>query len=312
MLQSVFNAGEARSQDEWSRTASMVQNTSSTVVVRRLVFKESFGYIALLPLRVFFEGRDDDPRHFDGKLNPFLPLFILAALAPLHAGGRLAAERWIWFVYAAVFMVMTFFLAPIRVRYLLPILPALIVLAAIGIHNILGWTGTARRGFYRRTGVVLLFILVLAMLAFNAVYAVQRFQKVAPWPYLKGDISRDAYITERRPEYPLIQFINTHLPEDARVLAIFLGGRRYYFDREVVFNEGLLIRAIKQAETPDGIYALLHDSGITAIVMRVDLFANWLGQNLSGNEVERFQAFWNAHASRAAARGIYALYRLRP
>jgi hypothetical protein len=312
MLKSVFNAENSQSQHEWSRTATMVQDTSSTVMVRGLVFKESFGYIALLPLRIFFEGRDDDPRHFDGKLNPFLPLFILAAMVPLHAGGRLAAERWIWFFYAAVFMSMTFFLAPVRIRYLLPILPPLVVLSVIGINNIWRWSRTIRQNLYRRTSTIMLFIVVLAMFTFNATYFAQRFQCLAPWSYLSGDISRDAYITERRPEYPLIQFINTNLPADARILAIFLGGRRYYFDRDVVFNEGLLINAIKKANTPDGIYALLNDYGVSDIFIRVDLFANWLGQNLSRDEVERFEAFWNAHANRAAARGIYALYRLRP
>jgi len=312
MLQNIFNGRNAQPQDEWSHTATMVQDTSNTVMVRRLVFKESFEYIALLPLRVFFEGQDDNPRHFDGKLNPFLPLFILAALAPLRAGGRLAAERWIWFVYASVFMLMAFFLAPIRIRYLLPILPALVVLAVLGIHNLWGWSQSFRQRGYRLAGAALLLVLVLAMFSFNAIYFVHRFQKVEPWSFLNGDVSRNAYIAERRPEYPLIQFVNTRLPKDARVLAIFMGGRRYYFERDVVFNEGLLISAIKKAETPDGVYTLLTDSGISDILIRMDLFANWLGRSLSRNEVERFEAFWSAHANRVAARDIYTLYRLRP
>ena len=61
----------------------MVQDTSGTMTVRHLVFKESLGYMALMPLRIFFEGRDDSPRHFDGKLNPFLLLFSVAGFLPL-------------------------------------------------------------------------------------------------------------------------------------------------------------------------------------------------------------------------------------
>ena len=207
-------------------------------------------------------------------------------------------------------MMMTFFLAPIRIRYLLPILPALVVLSVIGIHNIVGWTYKIQKQLYRRGVVVMIVVVVLATFVFNASYFVQRFQQLEPWSYLCGDISRDAYIAERRPEYPLIQFINNNLPKDARVLAIFLGGRRYYFDRDVDFNEGLLINAIKQAATADGIYAHLNGSGITDILLRMDLFTNWLGRNLSKDEVERFQAFWNAHASRTATHGIYSLFQL--
>ncbi len=125
MLQTVFNDREMPSrQDEWSRTATMVQNTSNTLMVRRLVFKESFGYIALLPLRIFLEGQDDDPRYFDGKLNPFLPLFILAALVPLQC-RRATFRRALDLVCLCIGIHdHDLFLAPIRIRYLLPILPA--------------------------------------------------------------------------------------------------------------------------------------------------------------------------------------------
>jgi hypothetical protein len=50
--------------------------------VRKIVYGETFWQTASIPVRVFFDGRDDDPKYFDGKLNPFLLFFALLALIP--------------------------------------------------------------------------------------------------------------------------------------------------------------------------------------------------------------------------------------
>ncbi len=46
---------------------------------RKIVYNESWWEICLVPLRIFFQGKDDEPRYFDGKLNPLL--FILPFFA---------------------------------------------------------------------------------------------------------------------------------------------------------------------------------------------------------------------------------------
>jgi 4-amino-4-deoxy-L-arabinose transferase-like glycosyltransferase len=55
--------------------------------IRSIVYGESKWRIASIPIRVFFEGKDDDPRHFDGVLSPFLLLFPLGLLLK-PSGGR--------------------------------------------------------------------------------------------------------------------------------------------------------------------------------------------------------------------------------
>ena len=299
MLNDVFSpAGTGSSQDDWSQTSSMVQDTSNTLLVRRLVFKESPGYIALMPLRIFFEGQDDDPQRFDGQLNPILPFFILAAVVMWRADLRSKRdERWIWFAFAALFMLMTFFLAPIRIRYLLPILPALTILAIMGIFNLRLIVTTIRHHAVRRTGQMLLWTLIVVMLGFNARYAIDRYQKVEPWPYLNGHISRDQYITARRPEYPLIQYVNTHLAPNARILALFLGERRYYFDRDVNFNEGLMTKAVQKADHHVDIQSRLKKTGITHLVVRWRLFQQWVENNMSPVEIERLNLFFKKNTN---------------
>ena len=51
-------------------------------VARRLVFNESLLETLTIPIRIFFQGQDDNPRLFDGKLNPYLIIFPLFAFLP--------------------------------------------------------------------------------------------------------------------------------------------------------------------------------------------------------------------------------------
>ena len=311
MMDSMFNPGDIHAKDNWSRTSTMVQENSNTLTVRRLVFKESFGYIALLPLRIFYEGRDDDPRYFDGRLNPFLLVFIIGAVGFWRAANRrLKTERWVWFAFALLFVLMAIFLAPVRIRYLLPVVPALIVLTIIGIYNASALINALRRPVARWTGFLALTLVVLAMFGLNADYIVKRYHHLEPWDYLRGRISRDAYIAKRRPEYPLVQYANTSLAPDASILALFLGQRRYYFDRDVVFSEGWIAHAVTHSQTPEEIGPHLKSRGITHLMVRKDLFRRWMGFTLSPREIDRLELFWETQTIKLKELNGFALFRI--
>ena len=47
----------------------------SILAYRSLAYQEQWWEIALLPIRIFFQGQDNDPQHFDGRLNPLLFVF---------------------------------------------------------------------------------------------------------------------------------------------------------------------------------------------------------------------------------------------
>lgn len=309
MFHSIFNAGNG-DQDNQSRTAT--QETLSTLKIRRLVFKESFGEIALLPVRIFWEGQDDDPRRFDGKLNPWLLVFGMAAFLPILVERRsLKIEGWIWFVFSVLFLIIAFLTAPIRIRYLIPILPAVVVLAVTGIYKVSQIAEIQSGTRFRRLLIRgLLTVSVLAMVGYNGRYIAERFGKVAPLSYLSGQVSRDEYIAQRRPEYPLIQYVNRNLPTDARLLCIFVGQRRYYFDRDINFDEGLLLRAVEKGRQPLGVFKYLHTRRISHLFVRLDLFQNWLVQNLNEDQRRDFVAFWQAHIREIRTLNGFALFQL--
>jgi hypothetical protein len=309
MLNRMFQPDDAADRHDWSRTAAMVQDTSNTLTVRRLVFKESPGYIALIPLRVFYEGRDDDPRYFDGKLNPFLLVFMLPALVPgRFQPRRLAIECRFWFAFVALFMLMAFFLAPIRIRYLLPILPAICFLAVIGAYALFIRLASIANKRARRTSLAFLAVTAILAFGYNTVYIAERFARVAPLEYLRGQVSRTDYITQHRPEYPLIQSANAAMAADTRILALFLGQRRYYFDREVIFNESFLQRIVQAADSAESIRQAFREAKISRIVLRRDLFEGWLKTNISSAEMQRLGLFWKNHVTRIETSGDYSLF----
>ena len=190
----------------------------------------------------------------------------------------------------------------------MPVLPAFIVLAVTGIYNFGARVEAMRHPIARFTGYMVLAAAVFAMFGLNADYIVKRYRHVEPWAYLSDHLSRDEYIAKRRPEYPLIKYANAHLTPDTRILALFLGQRRYYFDRDVVFNEGWLIKAVKEADSPKAIKQSLQTRGITHLMVRRDLFQQWLPITLTPGEIERLLRFWDSHSRKLRDHKGFELY----
>jgi len=313
MMNSVFNPDQQKANDKWSRAASIVQQTGSTLSMRRLVFKESFGYMALIPIRIFFEGEDDDPRRFDGKLNPFLLFFLIAGLwGSKNCFYQLRVERWIWFSYSLLFLTIVIFTAPIRVRYLTPILPAIVILSIFGIYDIHNAIDRYKNSFIKYYSLItILIVMLMGMFLYNGNYYFERFRTVAPLTYLSGQVSRNNYITQRRPEFPLVLYANAHLTTGDRILCLFIGQRRYYFDKDVTFNEGLLLGAVRRATSPYQIMANLKEENVTHLMIRIDLFTKWLSINMTSAEMEKLDVFWRMHMHKLKDNNGFALFALR-
>ena len=121
-------------------------------------------------------------------------------------------------------------------------------------------------------------MLVLGVALFlvpNLQYAMEQFQIVEPLRYLSGDISRDDYIQKFRPEYAAMRYINRNLPLDARVLGVFLGNRRYYCDRDLIFD-GTLEAGIRSAASAEVLATMLREKGFTHVIIRYDLFDKFI------------------------------------
>ncbi|MGD9097074.1 MAG: phospholipid carrier-dependent glycosyltransferase, partial [Desulfobacterales bacterium] len=125
--------------------------------VRKLVYGESLWQIGLIPLRVFFEGRDDEPKYFDGQLNPFLLILPLMLFLPgVRPGTIRMGECRILALFAVGYMLFVFFRVDMRIRWIGPIIPPLVILSIYGLERIQGLGPDSGGGWKRlffRSGV---------------------------------------------------------------------------------------------------------------------------------------------------------------
>ncbi|MGD8993379.1 MAG: phospholipid carrier-dependent glycosyltransferase, partial [Desulfobacterales bacterium] len=195
--------------------------------MRSVIYGESWWEIALIPVRIFFQGQDNSPKHFDGKLTPFLLLLPLCAFFqnPGHSAS-LRIEKKIFLFFALFFVMYTFCTTSIRIRYISPILPALIILSTFGFHNLVSALTKRWDNLPKGFSTACIAVIGGALFAYNGAYIVQQFHYVQPFSYISGQLDRDAYIVKYRPEYSIYQYANRNLPDSSKILGLYLGNRR--------------------------------------------------------------------------------------
>lgn len=279
--------------------------------VRKLVFNESAWEMILVPLRVFFEGQDGNPQYFDGRLNPFLLLFPIFAFWRTSSDSRiLKAEKKTLLSFSVLYFAFAFFRTDMRIRYILPIIPPLVILSAFGIKNVSGLVKKAGSSNVRRIGRPLVYVMVAFALYLNAEYVFRQFNVVKPFGFLSGAVSRDEYIERYRGEYPAMRFMNQHLPPDTKILFIYVGNRGYYCDRDYLFGVNMLAQIVKRAETPEQMLADLLNRKITHLLVRQDLFEKWIKMNLDANKRPILIGFFGKYLEKIYFNRGYGVYRL--
>jgi hypothetical protein len=279
--------------------------------IRKLLFKESLWQTLLIPVRIFFEGQDNLPQYFDGKLNPFL--FFLPFFAFLRfkkSTPMIKSEKKILLAFAVLYLLFTFFKTDMRIRYIAPIIPPLIILAMYGLHQI----STFVAGYFtvpvRRFMTVGLLAVAAFMFGMNGAYVWGQFNDVDPMSYLSGRIDRDTYIQRYRPEYTAVKYANKNLSKRTKILCVFLGNRRYYSDREMIFGDGFFRTTVMRAETPQNILADLKERKITHMLIRYDMFNHWTNQQLNNGSKKILAGFFENHTRRLFSKAGYGLYQL--
>jgi 4-amino-4-deoxy-L-arabinose transferase-like glycosyltransferase len=278
---------------------------------RNQVYGESWTQIALLPIRVFFQGKDDSHQYFDGRTSPFLLILPLFAFAGFRNRTRQEkAEILIMLFFSVLFLLYACLMTSVRVRYFSPILPPLVVLSMFGLYNIQKPDGLgARLSGTAQKWVV--FAVVAVMLGMNAAYMVERFKKDRPLDYLSGKLTRDEYIQMFRPEYAAFQYANTNLEPDAKIFGLYMGGRGYYSDRYIAFPDALLHKAAGEAASGKDVAATLTGSGFTHILMNYSGFNLWLKEAASDHDRQVLRQFFESHVDVLFSRDGYGLFEIQ-
>jgi 4-amino-4-deoxy-L-arabinose transferase-like glycosyltransferase len=248
---------------------------------RELLYGENIWQILSLPVRIFFSGKDDNPQFFDGVLTAILILFL-----PWAFKGKWLEEKKLLGTFGLLFLLYAVFLVDLRIRYVLPMVPALAILAVYGVFN----------AYIRIKRPVYLAGLVVIFAVWHGIYLWGYVRAAAPFAYLSGREPRDAYLTRYLPEYPAFQFINRNTAPSAKIYLLFIGRRAYYCDREYFHDggdlPGYLLAAIRAAKSPEQIAGALNRKQITHLIVREDLLTEFLTHNLTASEA----TIWNQFA----------------
>jgi hypothetical protein len=287
-------------QDFFGGRAVTPRPSIDPLTYRRVLYGESWLEIVAVPLRVFFTGREGDPARFDGSFNPILLLGFVAALLPA-AARRTRVLAGLSFVVVLLVFLLTVF----RSRYAVAALVPLAILAAGALGG--AWS---RGGSWRAAATAA----VVGALVFNAAHLFAFVGRVDPFPYWRGEESRDRFIARFVPEHPVAAFANEHLPRDATVYLAFLGQRGYYWRRPYTYDfhySGTKLRdAVEGASEVNEVAEVLHREGISHIASADALLARFLRDNLSDPGLERWRDFARAHLRLLLRRNGVSLYEI--
>jgi hypothetical protein len=250
------------------------------LIKRELLYGENFSQILSLPLRVFFSGRDDNPQFFDGVLTP-----ILIILLPWAFKGKWLEDKKLLASFALLFLLYAVFLVDLRIRYILSIVPPLVMLAVYGIFNI----------YLRIKRPVYLFVGLIAFMAWHGSYLWHYVRATEPFGYLSGSESRDTYLERMLPEYAAFRFINQTTAPAAKIYLLFVGRRGYYCERDYFHDggelPGYLLGVIRAAKSSDQIDQALKRKQITHLMVREELLVDFLTHNLTPAQAATWSQF---------------------
>jgi len=286
--------------------------------MREVMYGESFWETLLIPIRMFFQGKDNSYQYFQGVLNPVLIIF-----SPfIFLNKRYGKDKFCFLIFTVFFIAMAFFLTAKQVRYILPVLPFLAVLAVMEIKNILDYLGEKPRLSSLRLGAQIksmarIFVLasVAVLLIFNFIYLKNRIETINPFPYVLGKETREDFLKHHLLHYDAVEYINRFLPDDAVVFTMFLGRRGYYLNRnyknEPSFGMNTLRQMVNNSDNENRFKKYVRSMGVTHILMRVDLVNNFLKDNFSRDNIKRFLRLEKKYWKKVYEKNGYAVWDIR-
>ncbi len=258
---------------------------------RRGVYHESFLESALVPVRIFFQGRDDTPQYFDGKLNPCLLILPLFALWKRKKRDifLVEAHKKILFVFPVLFILFVLFTTDMRIRYIAPAIPPLVVLSMFGLARLI----EALSVLPRKVSGIIIPVIILGIFFSNADYIWAQYKYVDPGAYLTEKMNRDTYISRYRGEYAVVQYANRNLAADANVLCLITGNRTYYVERDVWLYRGLFFSPPNNGKfSEETLVKRLKTHPTSHIILGRDTFKRWARYALKPDEIAVVNQFF--------------------
>ena len=262
--------------------------------MREVMYGESIWETLLIPIRMFFQGKDNSYQYFQGSLNPILIVFSPFVLF----NKRYGKDKFLFVFFTGIFIIMAYFLTAKQVRYILPVLPFLAILAVMGIKGLLDKLGDGTlhsslqsRKIIRSIAKFIVFSTITILLILNLLYLKGRMSIIKPFPYISGRETRETFLKRHLLHYDAVEYINSKLSIDAKFFTMFLGRRGYYLDRdyknESSFGMSTIRNMVNCSADEEKFIKYIRSMNVTHILMRTDLVDKYLQDNFSRKEVKR-------------------------
>lgn len=267
---------------------------------RLMLYGESITEVIALPLRIFFQGEDDNPRLFDGRLSALFLLGLLFGLVNTNFQSRqlsLLSLSFIFFVLLST---------GARVRYLAPALVPFAVLTAQALAQL-----STRSGALRMLPTMLLSLQLLL----SAGYVYTTYPWRAAVRFISGGLDSRDYLRTTIPEYSIIEFINTTLPQDSLIALVSTGNQFYLYQRQVISSghtsADQVISWLREARSSDELGAKIQASGVTHFLIEEQRLSSVLQTALSEQQLAVWNEYKRDHFSPLANRQGFVLYQVR-
>ena len=274
---------------------------------RGYLYGESFWETLLIPIRMFFQGDDLSYKYFQGRLNPILIVF----LPFIFLNRKFGKDKFIFLAFSVFFIFMAYFTTAKQVRYIVPVLPFMTILAVMGIKN-LSDKFKEKASFPFKTLNVSVFIIVALLLIPNIFYLKDHFNKIDPIPYVLGKETKDDFLKRHLLHYEAVQSINANLPNDAVIYTMYLGRRGYYLEREYKNDTSFGVNVIRKLVAGSGseneFLEAMKPLGATHIFMRTDLVDRFMQVNYTKEEIVQFMNMVRRHWKLLYNKDSYAVW----
>jgi hypothetical protein len=279
-------------------------------VLRKIVYKENIFETMFIPLRIFFQGEDDNPKYFDGKLNIFLFILSLFYLfLRKKIDKKIVQEADFMLIFSALTIFIVFFKSDMRIRYISAVVPTLTIVSFLSLWQIKNYLD--KKVIKKSLKIITFSGMFLLLFVSNFLYFINQFNVVKPFSYLSDSVSKSDYISKFRPEYKLIEYLNENSKADSKILALFLGRRGYYFDRDVRFRSDIFLYFIKNSKNSLHVLKNLKESGYDYLILRYDLFNNEINHELSNKQKKVVIDFFENQVSLLKKYDMYGVYQLK-
>ncbi len=264
----------------------------SPLMARRFLYHENWLQIISAPLRIFFYGKEGNPALFDGSLAAYLLIF-LPFLRKSHR------HLYSYVLMAGIYIIIAFFSTPLRARYLIPVIPLLLIPATEGFLQL----------FTRHRILAMTLMALTLILPIN--YIMTRTARTDLFPYVSGNMEKEYWLKKHVIYFDAYQWINSN-NQCKKVFLYFNGRRGYYIDRPFMFEPETNV------EGSWFYYGLKHDTvepfkfyKIDCLFISKPFFSIFVRNNFKEEELKKLPGYFESHFSLIYNDNLVEIWKLR-